>query len=132
MATDWHGDEILRKIEEQMGKRLYAASSSWVSHAKKKLIKKLNRPIKTKNGKWRSGNTPSKAGDYPAAATNHLLGGIENGVDKPRLRAFVGTNVKYGKFLELGTRHMGKRPWMKLTNDAMRSKIKAILGKEIK
>jgi len=132
MATDWRGDEILRKIEEQMGKRLYAASSSWVTHAKRKLIKKLNRPIKTKNGTWRSGNKPSAEGNYPAAATNNLLGKIENEVDKTRLRAFVGTNVKYGKFLELGTKRMSKRPWMKLTNDAMRSKIKAILGKEIK
>jgi phage gpG-like protein len=132
MPTEWHGDEVLREIEDQMVKRLELASRSWVTHAKRKLIKKLNRPIKTKNGKWRSGNKPSRPGDYPAAATNNLLGKIESEVIKRDLKAFVGTNVSYGKFLELGTKRMGKRPWMKLTNDAMRSKIKRILGKPIK
>lgn len=132
MAVDWHGDEILKRVQDQMGKRLDLAAQSWVIHAKREMGKKINRNIKTRTGKRRAGPNPSKPGTYPAQAEGFLRGRIEREVFPRQFKAVVGTNVIYGKFLELAKNAKSKRPWMKLTNDAMRSKIKAILGKEIK
>jgi HK97 gp10 family phage protein len=35
----------------------------------------------------------------------------------------VGTNLKYGKYLELGTRKMAKRPYLRPALDSQRSRI---------
>ena len=58
-----------------------------------------------------AGPTHSRPGQPPHKQTGRLRASIAweaVGDDTAR----VGTNVKYGKFLELGTRRMDPRPWL--------------------
>jgi phage gpG-like protein len=45
--------------------------------------------------------------------------------------AIVGTNLEYGKHLELGTRRMASRPWLRRALSEMSDKIKALLSRPI-
>jgi HK97 gp10 family phage protein len=55
----------------------------------------------------------SAPGNPPAVQTGHLRRSVQ--VDRSQvasnLRATVGTNVPYGRYLEFGTRKMAARPW---------------------
>jgi hypothetical protein len=42
--------------------------------------------------------------------------------------ARVGTNIKYGLYLELGTRSMSARPWLRRALAERRAKIARIFG----
>jgi hypothetical protein len=60
----------------------------------------------------RVGLDPSKPGEPPKKVTGHLQRMIMHELDRSKGKARVGTNVVYGKFLELGTRIMRRRPWL--------------------
>ena len=49
--------------------------------------------------------------------------------DKDGLVRRVGTNVKYGRWLEMGTRYMAWRPWLRRSLAEMTATIQAILSK---
>lgn len=57
----------------------------------------------------------SAPGDPPATDTGRLVTSIGNelATDEKGLHARVGTNVKYALFLELGTRRMAPRPFLR-------------------
>ena len=111
----WYGDEFQRQLFDEIGKRLIRAAMEWVRFARSQ----MGDPGR------------SRPGDYPGRDTGHLRRNVGWEADTIRLIARVGTNVLYGKFLELGTRKLAKRPWMKLTNVAMSARIKELLGKSI-
>ena len=121
MGLKWHGKKVQMNMKDQMNKRLAAAAITWVNHVKGKMNEKTNR----------DGKTPSAPGQYPSMVTSNLRGKIEWEAMRQRLAVRVGTNVEYGKFLELGTRKMRKRPWMTLANRETRATIKRILSKRI-
>lgn len=50
--------------------------------------------------------------ESPAADTGALTGSITFEIHKDGLGADIGTNLKYGEWLETGTTHMEKRPWL--------------------
>lgn len=55
---------------------------------------------------------PSAAGDPPHVQTGNLRSSIRTEVLTP-IQVVVGPTVYYGKYLEYGTRHMAKRPFMR-------------------
>ena len=57
------------------------------------------------------GAFPSKAGQPPRKQTGHLRRSVTYNVNG--LVGRVGTPIKYGRYLELGTRHMKPRPWLR-------------------
>lgn len=52
----------------------------------------------------------SAPGDPPNADTGRLIQSIK--VEKDGLAYLVGTNLKYGAWLEFGTKDMAPRPWL--------------------
>lgn len=59
------------------------------------------------------GSRASAPGEYPMTDTGRLASNVA--VDLPsagRLRAIVGTNIVYGRYLEFGTSRMRARPWL--------------------
>lgn len=52
----------------------------------------------------------SNPGDPPNADTGRLMQSIK--VEKDGLAYLVGTNLKYGAWLEFGTKDMAPRPWL--------------------
>ena len=57
-------------------------------------------------------HTASKAGFPPNSDTGRLASSIDWTVDEAKLVANVGTNVKYGAWLEFGTKDVEARPWL--------------------
>jgi len=89
---------------------------------------KLIRKIKGgKGGKTVYGAFPSKPGEPPHKQTGHLRRSITHEVDRVNLFARIGTNVEYGRYLELGTKRMAPRPWLRRALNEMTSKVKSIL-----
>lgn len=69
----------------------------------------------------------SKPGEAPNTDTGRLVQSIK--IDDSKIKQFqmrVGTNLKYGAFLEFGTTHIKKRPWLR---PAFKIAIKGFGGK---
>jgi HK97 gp10 family phage protein len=54
----------------------------------------------------------SEAGYPPNTDTGHLVQSIQMDFEDGGLKGFVGTNLKYGAYLEFGTTKMAARPWL--------------------
>lgn len=74
-------------------------------------------------------HTVSKEGDAPNTDTGTLVSSIQ--VDATANYVYVGTTVKYGPWLEFGTRRMGAHPWLNPALEKNRKNIKAIFQKKI-
>lgn len=61
------------------------------------------------------GAVRSKPGEFPLKQTGLLRQSISQDYDASRLTARVGTTLSYGRFLELGTSKMSKRPYLRTT-----------------
>lgn len=77
------------------------------------------------------GKAPSKPGDPPHLQKGRLRGSIAWELVS-QLVGRVGTNLKYGRALELGTSKMAARPWLRRALAEMQDKINRILGAPIK
>lgn len=56
--------------------------------------------------------TVSRPGDPPNTDNGTLIKSVGFNVDETEMIAEVGTNLKYGKYLEFGTEAMKARPWL--------------------
>jgi len=81
----------------------------------------------------------SKPGNPPKTDTGRLVNSIFMDLRKrkDKIEAVVGTAVKYGAWLEFGTRHIAARPWLapayrvhaKRNAQAIKNAIRKALGK---
>lgn len=75
------------------------------------------------------GANPSKPGQPPHKQTGHLRRSVTYEVDRKTLTARVGTNVEYGKHLELGTkRGLAPRPWLRPALASVAARVNELLG----
>ena len=71
----------------------------------------------------------SAPGQYPMSDTGRLQSSIQFNMATPAsLRGDVGTNIKYGLYLEFGTSTMAARPWLL---PSFKQSV-ATIGKELK
>lgn len=75
------------------------------------------------------GAVVSDPGEPPRKQTGRLRGSVAHEVDRDKLTARVGTNVVYGRWLELGTSKMAARPWLRRALFESREQIKSILAR---
>jgi HK97 gp10 family phage protein len=94
------------------------------------LVKYKGVTKRVRKGKLIYGANPSKPGEPPHKQKGRLHGSVAFTVDG--LIGRVGTNVLYGKFLELGTRRMAARPWLRRALKEKESEIKTILSTPIR
>jgi HK97 gp10 family phage protein len=139
----WHGEEIQAQIRSELVKRVQAASLTVWNHAKE--LVNTDGTEKSKNASKRDGKgrflkgsgrlvygaNPSAPGEPPHKQTGRLLGSVAWEVDKNSLVGRVGTNLDYGRFLELGTQKMAARPWLRRALREMTARVKAILSQPI-
>src|SRR5437868_13610486 len=116
MATEWNGDEILKKLQADLGKRLEAAAI----YLKGKTIEALNesQPYEREEGEkgiYYRGLEPSEPGNPPKKITGFLQRSIAHEMSGDKKAAFVGTNLEYGLWLEIGTTKMKARPYLRST-----------------
>ncbi len=75
----------------------------------------------------------SEPGNPPAPDTGRLMGSITHAVETEgeKVVGHVGTNVEYGKYLEYGTSKMAARPWLGVTIEKDKDRIKEIIGESV-
>jgi len=119
----WHGKAVQSKIAAGMQKNLTKAALFVVRKVKESL--NVAGPTKT-----HPDTAASKPGQPPRKRTGTLGRSITHEVTASNAR--VGTNVKYGKFLEVGTSQMAARPYLRPAVNKNRKQIKKILTGKIK
>ena len=113
MAMKWHGEEAMRRIRTEAGNRVDMAARFVRDRAKELVSRDQPVRIYAKGaGRSRKGLDPSKPGEPPKKVTGHLRMNIKKEPTPINMVTRVGTNVPYGKHLELGTRKMAARPWL--------------------
>jgi len=109
----WYGDAVKGAIRSETAKRVDRGGRSRRDYIRVKLGRSQPVRIYSKNaGRSRKGMSPSQPGEYPKKVLGNLWRNIQMEMDLATLSARVGTNVLYGKFLELGTQKMARRPWL--------------------
>jgi hypothetical protein len=134
---NWSGDEAKRQVVKVFVTRLNRAALTLKNHAKT-LINvegtgirqsstkaKGNRKAKRK-GSLVYGANPSAPGEPPHKQTGELLRSVA--FEVVGMTARVGTNKRYGRWLELGTRKIAARPWLRRAMNEMLTRLRQILA----
>ena len=91
-------DDILAALGEQVGQALIAIGLAGESNAKTEITKAVYDQPESRSGYIRTGR---------------LRNGISHAVSMEEQAVYIGTNVEYGPFVELGTSKMAARPFLK-------------------
>jgi hypothetical protein len=137
----WYGDKFLRDLKAEERRRLARAAMVVERYAKRLLgvsgtgwQKQIRGvvTVKKRGGKGKGwtvyGAFQSRPGEPPHKQTGELRRRVTHEVLASEGRARVGTNLKYGKWLETGTRTMAARPWLARSVTDNISELRAILG----
>ena len=136
-----YGDQVRHLIRKEMQRRLKACAILVVNHAKELInIDGTGRAIRKYSyhyaGRRRDakkkgiiyGYVVSEPGEPPRKQFGRLLASVAWELLEADMKARVGTNVKYGRFLELGTSKMAARPWLRRALREKEAEIQAILS----
>lgn len=76
---------------------------------------------------------PSLPGEFPHLRSADLQASVQYVVDNGRLIAVIGSKLpkKYGLYLEIGTRKMAPRPWLRPSLAACIPQIQQIFGRTL-
>lgn len=130
-VTKWNGEQAEALIRRAFARNLHAAAIVVKGRAKVLLSTAGTGTTQGAGGKTRRvyGANPSAPGEPPHKQTGRLRASVAHEVDAGSLRARVGTNVTYGKFLELGTSKMAARPWLRRALNESRARVVALLAR---
>jgi HK97 gp10 family phage protein len=135
-GVNWFGAEENARIDREVNKRLHRAAIV-VNRRAKRLLSVAGTgvisrgqlmPAKGGGGKRIYGAFPSAPGEPPRKQTGRLRSSVTYEVLDGELIARVGTNVKYAKWLELGTKNMAPRPWLRRALNESGDEIDRIMG----
>lgn len=125
---NWHGDEVRRKIRREMERRIAAASIVVLNHAR--TLISISGTGGAPGSKRSYGSNPSAPGEPPHKQFGHLRRSVAREV--VGLVGRVGTNLRYGRYLEFGTKKMAARPWLRRALAEKRDAIRRLLTAPIK
>jgi hypothetical protein len=138
--VDWFGDAYIKQMAAQTRRNTAAAAKRLQGRIKTEISQSGElryNPI-GKRGKALKrvvriyGFTHSAPGNPPYEQTGHLRRSIawelvNVGLGGPAVIGRVGTTEKYGRYLELGTRRMKRRPFIVITLTKNLHEIRSIL-----
>ena len=112
----WYGDEVYKKIHDEQKKRVLEAAIFLESYIKKSF-----------------GTSPSQPGEPPGVDTGRLRASITHEIEEALwdIIGRVGTNVEYARYLELGTRKMSPRPYLRRAIEENKQELVNILSGKI-
>lgn len=123
VRLDWHGDEFKKVAREGVAVGLNKAAVI----AQDRAIVNFGTSgggVVSKTKKGRNVYAPSPAGGFPGIRTGTLRRSVNVDLASPKdLVARVGTNLKYGRMLEEGTRDMPARPWLFRSVNPVKAKM---------
>lgn len=124
MAADvgfkWYGEKVLKQARKAVGDVIHATAIEMVGNIRESMGGKRFGSFKArvtvetieydiyggqragKKQKLKKFRRPSPPGHPPAVQTGRLTSSIKQEFSRRRLTARIGTNIKYGKYLELG------------------------------
>jgi HK97 gp10 family phage protein len=116
VTADWRGDEFLRAMEKQLADNLEKAAVYFKGQVKDKINRSepYTRYVGD-HGIYYTGQDPSAPGEEPKKITGTLQRSITHRMSEDRRHAFVGSNIDYAAYLEMGTSKMAARPYLRST-----------------
>lgn len=116
MSLEWYGDEFLKLTAKELGDNLEKAAVYLKGEIKEKINQSepYTRYVGD-HGIYYSGDDPSAPGEEPKKITGTLQRSITHRMSEDRLQAFVGSNIDYAFYLEMGTAKMAARPYLRST-----------------
>lgn len=138
----WHGDKWIRDMRAEMKRRTSAAAVRLSSRIKADISQSgtlRGAPGRNAKGKFTAGTfynfTHSRPGNPPYKQKGHLRRSIAWEVLIAKGGAAwigrVGTNLLYGRYLELGTRRMAARPYLRAALRKYTPELAMILTRKI-
>lgn len=118
VRLEWNGDEAKRRIDAKIVRLITAMSIEVKNHAKRLLSVPGTGRVK---GRKVGPVTHAASGEPPRKQTGRLRASVANEVDASAKLARVGTNVDYGRILEL-TNH----PWLRRSLAESEGKIEGL------
>ena len=135
MSVEWHGDAAMAHVRRNAVTFLTRAAIEVARRAKELLsVAGSGRSSvgRGSGGRFKSVQGPSthsRPGEPPRKQTGRLRASVAHEVDAGNLRAAVGTNVEYGRHLELGTsRGLAPRPWLRRALADTQGRVNSLLG----
>jgi HK97 gp10 family phage protein len=134
----WSGESYVREVERTTGQRVQAAGI-YLQGKVREIISIPSRTVSFRDNKagkrvkvlGARGSNRSKPGMPPHKDYGRLRQSIATDFDPATTTARVGTNLAYGKFLELGTSKMRPRPYLRRTLAEEKNEIeRMILGQQ--
>ena len=138
--VDWFDDEIRNRVKKETVKNVNRAALLLEREVKKELSNVgTGRPYK----RGKKVHRASSAGQPPAVDTGTLRASISSVVDSSVLKvegwvgsnknviaskSVAGTDVEYGYYLEVGTKNIQPRPFLRPTLRRLKHKIGKILA----
>lgn len=110
-------DEILEALGEQLGQAMIAIGLTAESNAKQEITKAVYDTPESKSGYVRTGR---------------LRNSISYGVDTSEPAVYIGSNVEYAPYVELGTSKMRARPYLKPAVEKYAGEYKELLEQAMK
>lgn len=110
-------DEILEALGEQLGQAMIAIGMAAESNAKQEITKAVYDTPESKSGYIRTGR---------------LRNSIAYGVDTSEPAVYIGSNVEYAPYVELGTSKMRARPFLKPAVENYAEEYKDLLEQAMK
>ena len=110
-------DAVLEALGEQLGQAMIAIGMTAESNAKQEITKAVYDTPESKSGYVRTGR---------------LRNSISYGVDTDEPAVYIGSNVEYAPYVELGTSKMRARPFLKPAVENYAGEYKDLLEQAIK
>lgn len=121
-SFEWHGDKFVSEMQQKARKNVQRLGHFLVRDIKLS----LNKPGPRKGNKMARA---SKPGEPPHRRTGRLARSIQaaalNLQNEVLLR--IGTNVKYGLWLEFGTKKMAPRPFLRAALERNRKLFEKVM-----
>jgi len=108
MSLKWYGKQVEEEVRRKCARNLRDTCLFLEGDIKKSF-----------------GKSPSASGEPPGVITGTLKRSITYEIEG--LIGRVGTNVEYGKHLELGTEHIAPRPFLRPALEKNTAKIKEMM-----
>ena len=125
----------MKKLGERYGKAVAKAAAEAAQIVRTEAIQSIQdvsqgeEVTRTRNGGNQYKHIASKAGDAPNTDTGRLVSSVQ--VEITAKYVYVGTSLKYGAWLEYGTRAMNARPWLYPALERKRKEIVKLFKSEV-
>jgi hypothetical protein len=118
----WYGKDFKDDLNKVIRAKLTTCGEIIISDAQRSMME-------PKSGVPGPQTTRSAPGEAPAVQTGILKESLAQEPLEDRVGIRVGTNKRYGLYLELGTRRMRARPWIRPALDRSTKAIRVVFSK---